>query len=78
MPLPVGEVLSDRDKALKAMEMLREVLGERKWWPLLRIWCKGTYHPRFRPHPPPSPTEEERMERHAALLRKRRAVEQTI
>ena len=28
LPLPVGEVLSDRDKAFKAMEMLKEVLGE--------------------------------------------------
>ena len=77
VPLLVGEVLSARDKGLKAMEMLKGVLGEE---------IAASVEKVVQEHPPPkaptpsrpSPTKEERMERHAALLTRRKAVEKRL
>ena len=77
LPLPVGEVLSAGDKALKAMEILRGVLGEEVVASVENL-VQGNLPPKVPTPSPPSPTEEERMERHAALLRKQRAVEKKV
>ena len=52
LPLLVGEVLSAGDKKLSKPWRFSGVFQERKWWPLLRIWCKGIFHLMFLPHLP--------------------------
>ena len=73
MPLPVGEVLLARDKALKAMEILRGVLGEEVVASVENL-VQGNLPPKV---PTPSPPLQ-LMGRHAALLRKQRAVEKPV
>ena len=51
LPLPVGEVLSAQDKALKAMEMLREVLGEEVVAAVENL-VQGNLPPKVPTHPP--------------------------
>ena len=71
-------VLSAGDKAFKAMEILRGVLGEEVVTSVENL-VQGNLPPKV-PTPISSclQTEEERMERHAALLRKQRAMEKKV
>ena len=57
-PLPVGEVMSDRDKALEAMVLLKELLGEDIGNSMEEL-VREHLPPAEAPVPHPSPTEHQ-------------------
>ena len=76
-PLPVGVVLPARDRILQAVEVLKGLLGEEVADAVGNL--VQDHLPPKPPTPAPvSPTEEERMERLAALIRRKKGIDKRV
>ena len=60
-PLPAGPVLSGRERAVLALDVPKEILGDEVG--NLEELIRGKLPPEKAPTPPPSPTEQQRAER---------------
>ena len=76
-PLPVGEVLSDRERAPKARDVLRGILEEAVGTSMERLVLEHL-PPAAEPVPPPSPTEYQRVVRLGHLLDQRAKLEKGL
>ena len=76
-PLPVGVVMTDRDKVLQAMDIMKGVLGEEVGAAVNNL-VQGHLPPKPPTPTPPSPTEAERFEKLAEFARKKEGLEKKV